>query len=210
MTYDQIGGKWIAVGLASSDCGGEAPSEIWVVFTLGPQPDGTLVGDSIRASTDSLCAAKRTLKSTRTGDADPDKVPDPAVLPPRAISPADDLHGSYRQATTFTNGNILHGQVLSADTYCLRTGDKCMSLFQAGGSAVTLVYADEKWSRNQQGNATCPDGGTAKVTITAEYPMPGTLDDPISVLTGRGTQTILGSAYTGGGDCEDRFERAVD
>ena len=35
MTYDQIGGKWIAVGLASSDCGADAASEIWVVFTLG-------------------------------------------------------------------------------------------------------------------------------------------------------------------------------
>jgi serine/threonine-protein kinase len=211
MTYDQVGGKWIAVGLASSDCGGEAPSEIWVIFTLNPQPDGTLVGDSVRASTDSLCAAKRTLKFTRTGDADPNKVPDPVVLPPRAISAADNLHGSYRQTTTFTNGNILPGQVLDAETYCLRTGDKCMSLFHAGGSAVTLVYADEKWTRNEQGNATCPDGGTAKVTITAEYPMPKTLDDPISVLTGRGTQAIApGSACTGGGDFDDRFERTGD
>jgi serine/threonine protein kinase len=211
MTYDQIGGKWIAVGLASSDCGGETPSEIWVIFTLEPQPDGTLVGDSVRASTDSLCAAKRTLKFTRTGDADPNKVPDPAVLPPRAISPADDLHGSYRQTTTFTNGNVLPGQVLNADTYCLRTGDKCMSLFHAGGSAVTLLYADEKWTRNEQGNATCGDGSTAKVTITAEYPMPRTIDDPISVLTGRGTQTIApGSACTGGGDFEDKFERTGD
>jgi hypothetical protein len=101
--------------------------------------------------------------------------------------------------------------VLSADTYCLRTGDKCMSLFHAGGSAVTLVYADEKWTRNEQGNTACPDGGTAKVTITAEYPMPGTLDDPISVLTGRGTQTIApGTACTGGGDFDDRFERTGD
>lgn len=211
MTFDQIGGKWIAVGLASSDCGGEAPSEIWVIVTLEPQPDGTLLGESVRASTDSLCAAKRTLKFARTGDADPNKVADPAVLPPRAISPADDLHGSYRQTTTFVNGNILPGQVLDAETYCLRTGDRCMSLFHAGGAAVTLVYADQKWTRNEQGTATCTGGGTAKVTITAEYPMPGTLDDPIAALPGRGTQTIApGSACTGGGDFEDRFERTGD
>ena len=211
MTYDQVGGKWIAVGLASSDCGAQAASEIWVVFTLAPQPDGTLVGDSVRASTDSLCAAKRTVKFTRTGDADPDKVPDPAVLPPRAISAADGLHGSYRQTTTFADGNVLPGQVLSAETFCLRTGDRCMSLFHAGGSAVTLLYADEKWTRNEQGTAMCGDGGTAKVTITAEYPMPKTLDDPISVLTGRGTQTVApGSACTGGGDFDDSFERTGD
>jgi serine/threonine-protein kinase len=211
MTYDLIGGKWVAVGLASSDCGGEAASEIWVVFTLEPQPDGTLVGDSVRASTDSLCAAKRTLKFTRTGDADPNKVPDPAVLPPRAISAADGLQGSYRETTTFAGGNIVPGQVLSAETFCLRTGDRCMSLFHAGGAAVTLLYADEKWIRNEQGTATCGGGGTAQMTITAEYPMPATLDDPISVLTGRGTQTIApGSACTGGGDFEDRFERTGD
>ncbi len=139
---------------------------------LGAAAGRHVVGDSIRASTNSLCSAKRTLKFTRTGDADPNKVPDPAVMPPRAVSAADGLHGSYRQTTTFAGGNIVPGQVLSAETYCLRTGDRCMSLFHAGGSAVTLVYADEKWTRNEQGTAMCGDGGTAKVTITAEYPMP--------------------------------------
>ena len=66
-----------------------SPSEIWVIYTLQPQPDGTLTGDTIRASTDSLCAAKRSVKFTRTGDPDLSKVPDPAVLPPHAASPAD-------------------------------------------------------------------------------------------------------------------------
>jgi hypothetical protein len=47
--------------------------------------------------------------------------------------------------------------------------------------------------------------------ITAECPMPQTLDDPISVLSGRGTQTIApGSPCTGGGAFQDRFERACD
>jgi hypothetical protein len=35
------------------------------------------------------------------------------------------------------------------------------------------------------------------------------LDDPIAVLTGRGKQTVAaGSDCAGGGDFEDRFERA--
>ena len=68
-----------------------------------------------------------------------------------------------------------------------------------------------KWTRNETGTTACAAGGTAKVTITAEYPMLPTLDDPISALTGRGTQTIApGSACTGGGDFEDRFERTGD
>ena len=211
MTFDQMSGAWVAVGLASAECGGDGPSEIWVITTLQPLPDGTLSGDSVRASTDSLCAAKRTVKFTRTGDPDPNKVPDPAVLPPRVTSPADGLRGSYRETTTFADGGVVPGKNLTANTYCLRTGDRCMSLFHAGGQAVTLMYADEKWTRNEKGTTACGAGGTAQMTITAEYPMPNQLDDPISVLTGRGTQTVApGGACTGGGDFEDRLERTGD
>ena len=153
MTFDQLGGTWLAVGLASADCGGEQASEVWVVVTLQPQPDGTLTGETVRSSTDSLCAAKRAVKFTRTGDPDLNKVPDPAVLPPRVVTPADGLRGSYRQTTTFTTGTIgtLPGKVLEAETYCLRTGDRCMSLFHAGGGAVTLIFAKDKWTRNEVG-----------------------------------------------------------
>jgi serine/threonine-protein kinase len=211
MTFDQLGGTWVAVGIASAECGGDTPSEVWVVVTLRPQSDGSLTGETVRSSTDSLCAAKRAVKFTRTGDPDLGKVPDPAVLPPRVVSPADGLRGSYRQTTTFTNGSVVPGQVLTADTYCLRTGDRCMSLFHAGGGAVTLMYADDKWTRHEQGTTTCGGGGTAQTTITAEYPMPRQLDDPIAVLTGRGSQTVAtGGACTGGGDFEDQFQRTGD
>ena len=107
LTFDKLGGTWVAVGLASAQCGGPTPDEIWVVYTLQPHPDGTLSGDSIRASTNSACAAKRTVKFTRTGDADPNKVADPAVLPTRSTTPADALRGRYRETTTFTNGTIV-------------------------------------------------------------------------------------------------------
>ena len=129
MTFDQLGGTWVAVGLASAQCGGPTAAEIWVVYTLQPQPDGTLTGETVRASTNSVCAAKRTVKFTRTGDPDPNKVPDPAVLPTRLTTPADGLRGSYRETTTFTNGTVVPRRHLTADTYCLRTGDRCMSLF---------------------------------------------------------------------------------
>jgi serine/threonine-protein kinase len=210
MTFDQLGGKWVAVGLASAQCGTPEPVEIWVVMTLEPQPDGTLSGETVRASANGACAAKRTVKFTRTGDPDPNKVADPAVMPPRGVSPADGLQGSYRQTTTFTDGTVLPGKVLEANTYCLRTGDRCMSLLHTGPEVVTLLYADDKWTRNEHGTASCP-AGTAEVTITAEYPMPPTLDDPISVLTGRGNQAIApGSPCTGGGEFQDRFERTGD
>jgi serine/threonine-protein kinase len=182
-----------------------------VVFTLKPQADGTLSGESIRASTNGACAAKRTVKFTRTGDPDLNKVPDPEVLPPRSVSPAEALRGSYRETTTFANGNLVPGGVLSANTYCLRTGDRCMSLFHDPTGAVTLMFANDKWTRNEQGTTMCGGGGTAQMTITAEYPMPAQLDDPLSLLTGQGNQTIApGGACTGGGPFSDTFERIGD
>jgi serine/threonine-protein kinase len=210
LTFDQLGGTWVAVGLASAQCG-EAPAELWVVYTLQPHPDGTLTGETVRASTDGACSAKRTVNFTRTGDADLNKVPDPAVLPPRTVNPADALRGSYRQTTTFTNGNVVPGSVLTVNTYCLRTGDRCMSLFHGTNGVVTLMFAADKWTRNEGGTTTCSAGGTAHVTITADYPLPVHLDDPIPLLTGRGNQTVAaGSDCAGGGDFQDKFERTGD
>jgi predicted Ser/Thr protein kinase len=212
LTFDQLGGTWVAVGLASALCGGDKPDEIWVIYTLKPQPDGTLTGETIRDSTNSACAAKRTVKFTRTGDADPNKVADPAVLPTRATSPADVLRGRYRETTTFTNATMAPPpRVLTADTYCLRTGDRCMSLFHGPDGAVTLMYANDKWTRNEQGTTNCGGGGTAQITVNAEYPMPTQIEDPLALLTGNGTLVVApGGACTGGGEFEDRFERTGD
>jgi serine/threonine protein kinase len=208
LTFDQLGGTWIAVGLASAQCGGPTPDEIWVVYSLQPHPDGTLTGESVRASTNSACAAKRTVKFTRTGDADPNKVADPAVLPPRLTSPADALRGRYRETTTFTNATVVPPRLLTANTYCLRTGDRCMSLFHGPDGAVTLMFAKDKWTRNEQGTTMCGGGGTAQITVNAEYPLPAEMEDPIAVLTGHGNEVVAaGGACTGGGEFDDRFER---
>ena len=211
LTFDQLAGTWVAVGLASAQCGRDKPTELWVVYTLEPHPDGTLTGETIRSSANSACAAKRTVKFTRTGDPDLDKVADPAVLPPRSVTLADALRGSYRQTTTFANGNVLPGEVLTANTYCLRTGDRCMTLFHGATGVVTLIFANDKWTRDEQGTTMCAGGGTAQVTITAEYPLPRQMDDPIALLTGRGKQTVAaGGACSGGGDFEDKFQRTGD
>ncbi len=211
LTFDQLGGTWVAVGLASAQCGGDKPDEIWVVYSLKPQPDGTLSGETVRASTNSACAAKRAVKFTRTGDADPNKVADPAVLPPRLTTPADALRGRYRETTTFTSKTVVAPRVLAANTYCLRTGDRCMSLFHGSDGAVTLMFAKDKWTRNEQGTTTCGGGGTAQITVNAVYPLPAEMEDPIAVLTGQGNEAVAAAgACTGGGDFTDRFERTGD
>lgn len=208
MVFDQVGGNWVAVGLASAPCN-NTPSEIWVVYTLQPHPDGTLSGASTRAATNSTCDAKRTVTFTRTGDVDPNSLPDPAGLPPRATSAAQVLHGRYHEAITFTNGNIVPGQDdLTVETNCLRTGDRCMSLFHAPDGVVTLMFAGDKWTRNEQGTIPCPQGGTGQITLTAEYPMPQQPQDPLQELTGHGRQDVApGSTCPAGGEFDDKFVR---
>ncbi|MGA8330151.1 MAG: serine/threonine-protein kinase [Mycobacterium sp.] len=209
LVFDQVGGSWIAVGLGSTQCN-DAPVEVWAVFTLQPQPDGTLTGETTRGTTNSCSASKRTVTFTRTGDPDTAKVPDPAELPPRAVSPASALHGRYHESITYANGNSAPGQDdLSVRTECLRTGDRCMSMFHAPDGVVPLVFAADKWTRDDVGTVPCNLGGMTQIKITAEYPLPADLQDPIPVLTGHGTNISTGSACSGG-DFEDKFVRTGD
>jgi len=209
LVFDQVGGSWIAVGLGSTQCN-DAPIEVWAVFTLQPQADGTLTGETTRGTTNSCNASKRTVTFTRTGDADTAKVPDPTGLPPRAVSPASALHGRYHEAITYANGSSAPGQDdLTVHTECLRTGDRCMSMFHAPDGVVPLVFAAGKWTRDDVGTVPCNLGGMTQVKITAEYPLPADLQDPIPVLTGHGSNVSTGSACSGG-DFEDKFVRTGD
>ncbi len=93
--FDQVDGHWLAVAIGSDKCRDSA-SEIWEVFTLQPGPNGTFTGD-YTATAANLCGGKHTVTFTRTGDIDISTLPDPAALPARVVSPAEALHGSYRQ-----------------------------------------------------------------------------------------------------------------
>jgi serine/threonine-protein kinase len=209
LVFDQVGGSWVAVGLGSTSCN-DAPTEVWVVFTLQPQPDGTLSGETTRSTTNSCSTAKRTVTFTRTGDPDLAKVPDPAALPPRAASPSTALRGRYHETITYANGGSAPGQDdLTVRTVCLRTGDRCMSLFHAIDGVVPLVFSGGKWTRDDEGTVPCNLGGTVNIKLSAEYPLPEPLQDPIPLLTGRGHNVTTGSACAGG-DFEDKFERTGD
>ena len=208
LVFDQVGANWVAVGLGSTPCN-DAPTEVWVVFTLQPQPDGTLTGDTTRSTINSCSAAKRTVTFTRTGDPDLARVPDPASLPPRAASPSTALHGRYHETITYANGGSAPGQDdLTVRTVCLRTGDRCLSLFHAIDGVVPLVFSGAKWTRDDEGTVPC-NGGTAHIKLSAEYPLPDPLQDPIPVLTGHGHNETIGSTCAGG-DFEDKFERTGD
>jgi serine/threonine protein kinase, bacterial len=209
LVFDQVGANWLAVGLSSTPCN-DAPTEVWVVFTLQPQADGTLIGETTRSTVNSCSAAKRAVTFTRTGDPDLTKVPDPASLPPRAASPSTTLHGRYHETITYANGGSAPGQAdLTVRTVCLRTGDRCLSLFHAIDGVVPLIFSGGKWTRDDEGTVPCNTGGTAHIKLSAEYPLPDPLQDPIPLLTGHGHNETTGSTCAGG-DFEDKFERTGD
>jgi serine/threonine protein kinase, bacterial len=209
LVFDEVGANWVAVGLGSTSCN-DAPTEVWVVFTLQPQPDGTLTGETTRSTINSCSAAKRTVTFTRTGDPDLARVPDPASLAPRAASPSTALHGRYHETITYANGGSAPGQDdLTVRTVCLRTGERCLSLFHAIDGVVPLVFSGNKWTRDDEGTVPCNLGGTAHIKLSAEYPLPDPLQDPISLLTGHGHNETTGSACAGGA-FEDKFERTGD
>ncbi|MUL67829.1 hypothetical protein BOO86_25380 [Mycobacterium sp. CBMA 234] len=213
LTFDQLAGDWVAVTTSSVKCSqapNETPTEAWVVFTLTPKPDGTLAGDTTRVTANGCGSVKKIVTFTRTGDGDPSSVPDPATLPPRTTSPASTLRGRYHENLIYTDGSFPPGQSdLQVRTYCLRTGDRCVSAFHAVEGVVTLIFADGKWTMAQEGTVPCPLGGSTHTKITAEYPLPAPLQDPIPVLDGHGTNASTGAACKGG-DFTDKFVRTGD
>ncbi len=209
MTFDQIAGAWVAVATASVQCP-DVPTEVWVVYTLTPQPDGTLTGETTRSTANNCGSGKRTVTFTRTGENARSTLPDPATLPPRTTSPASGLHGRYHESTVYAAGGFAPGAPdLQVRTHCLRTGDRCISTFHAMDGVVTLVFADGKWVRDEEGTVPCAMGGTTHTNITAEYPLPGDGQDPIPVLSGKGQNVSTGGECKGG-DFTDKFVRTGD
>jgi serine/threonine protein kinase, bacterial len=209
LVFDQVGRNWVAVGLGSVQCN-DTPAEAWVVFTLQPHPDGTLSGETTRATSNGCSSGKRTVTFTRTGDVDVASVPDPGNQAPRVVSSSAALRGRYHETTTYANGNNAPQEYdLTVRTECLRTGDRCLSLFHAPDGVVTLVFGSEKWTRDEEGTAQCATGGMAQVRITAEFPLPEPLQDPIPLLTGHGHTASTESACPGG-DFDTKFERIGD
>ncbi|VBA58303.1 Serine/threonine-protein kinase PknF [Mycobacterium attenuatum] len=193
MVFDQIDGQWLGVAIGSDKCQG-APAEIWEVFTLQPGPGGGFTGE-FTAMTSNDCVGKHTVTFTRTGDVDLNSLPDPATLPPRAVSPAEALRGSYHEQRTFRGRGITQQTDYAVTTRCLRTGDRCMSFFHAPSGAVEpLVFGDGNWTLDTESDTVCPGRNTAMhLKKTGQYPLPQPPQDPITTLTGHGNQEQTGS-----------------
>ena len=209
LVFDDVGGRWVSVGLASGTCN-NVRVELWAVLSLQPHPDGTLAGDRSTTSNSGCNSDTRAVTLTRTGDVDVASILDPASLPPRVVSPAEALHGRYHQTRTFTAPAETQEYDLVVRTDCLRGGDRCMSYFHGADAKIEpLVFGGGKWTEDDEYDSPCPSGGTSHMKRIVQFPLPAPPQDPITLLAGHGRQEETGSACVGG-DFDEKFVRTGD
>ena len=212
LVFDQVGASWVAVALAPSPCK-DATSQTWQVFTLQPRPDGSLAGNLIRLTSE-LCQEERPVTFTRTGDVDVDAdfkgVADPAELPSRVVSPAEALRGRYRITRTFAGRAPQDLGESPVTTYCLRTGDRCMSYFPVNSGDLALVFGGGKWDWTNESDGPCPAGEMSHLKASAQYPLPQPPQNPIPVLSGHGTWVQTGGSCAVNVNFDETFTRTGD
>ncbi|MGH3969516.1 MAG: serine/threonine-protein kinase, partial [Mycobacterium sp.] len=143
----------------------------------------------------------------RTGDVDLTGPADPASQPPRVASPGEALHGRYHFTTS---ENVVKREFDSAvRTDCLRTGDRCLSYFHGPNTELPLLFESGKWTGQGEGVIECRDGGTAQLKASAEYPLPATAQNPITLLIGHAHQVVTG-CISNSTDIEEKLERTGD
>jgi Protein kinase domain len=207
LVFDQLGDRWVSIAIGQDKCQG-APSEIWEVFTLQAGPGGTFTGD-YTATTNNDCEGKHAVTFTRVGDVDVNSLPDPATLPPPVVSPAQALHGQYHEKRTFRVRSAPQQTDYTVTTECLRTGDRCMSFFYAPSGAVEpLVFSDGHWVLDTDTDSQCR-GAAVHTKKTGQFPLPQPPQDPITLLTGQGTQVQTGSCPANVG-FDETFTRTGD
>jgi len=209
IVLDQVGnGGWLAVSAGTSTCN-NAEGELWETFTLQPRPDGSLAGDATEEM-EKGCANKRGVTFTRTGDVDVKTLADPNTVPPRVASPAEALHGQYRQTVAQPNGYKYHVDWAVA-TVCLRTGDRCMSLFHMPPThAWPLIFDRGTWTYSAEQDSPCSLGGTSHTKVVVTFPLPQPPQDPITLLTGHGREDNGPGTKCKSTDVEVKFTRLGD
>ena len=179
-------------------------------MSLDQGQNGSLTGEFVVRSTSS-CARNQQVTFTRTGDVPSNiAISNPKAQPARVAAAAQGLRGSYRETDTYTDGGRSAEASFDIQTYCLRTGQRCLSFWVNPDSVKALIYADDKFALTTTSDQVdCKTGGTGQREMSLEYPMPSPATNPITLLTGRGHYTITGACpYSS--DFDSKVERTGD
>jgi serine/threonine-protein kinase len=209
MVLDKINGGWTGVSSVQGTCQ-NASAEFWETMSLRPQSDGSFTGDFVVRSTTS-CARNQQVTYTRTGDVAANvSIADPKTQPARVPSPAQGLRGNYQETDTNPDGGVSPPTNFNIQSYCLRTGDRCLSYWQNPKDPRTFLFAQSKWDlTNTSADGDCPKGGRAHREMSLQFPLPQPAPDPITLLTGHGHYTMTGDCPAGS-DFDVRVERTGD
>jgi serine/threonine-protein kinase len=209
MVLDQVDGRWMAVDAAPGSCR-NAQTEVWQRMLLQQQPDGKLQGEFITRST-SGCARNQHVTFTRTGDVRKDvSVADAAAQPARVASPAEALRGRYREIDTYAADGRSAEAGFDIQTYCLRTGERCLSYWLNPDDDKILVFTQSQWVlANTSAESGCRSGGHARREISLQYRLPQPPQDPITLISGRGHYTLTGDCPYNS-DFDSRVQRTGD
>lgn len=207
LVFDFVDGRWTAVRAQPSTCREDTGEGVhdtytWRTYVLTPATDGTWSGSYVERNALESCggSTRQTVVVTRTGEADAGiTLPDPASQAPRVTTPAAGLRGQYTSTVTArATRRTDPAGLFTADTTCLRTGDRCLSYLVRDdepdrGSARKLVFADGHWTETSAPIAgECPGGGRFSAVTSAVLPLPALPGDPIEALAGAFTQRSTG------------------
>ena len=212
LVLDERDRQWESVNAKQGTCqGGAGPGEVWESLSLESQPDGSLEGEFVVRSTDSNCASNRPVTLTRSGDAKSGvSVADPAAMPARVVSPGQALYGRYQETDTYKDGNRNADVSFDIQSFCLRTGERCLSYWLSPNDIKVLIFAKNEWVlANGTSDTKCQNGSPAHREITLQYPLPSPAQDPITLLTGSGHYTVTGGCPFNS-DFDSRVERTGD
>jgi serine/threonine-protein kinase len=211
MVLDKVGTNWTAVSTTQGPCNG-ASTEIWESMSLQQGPNGTLSGKlKVRSTTTTSCDRDQKVTFTRTGDVQSGfSLADPKAQPPRVASPAQGLTGKYQETETFPS-DPTSAVSFDIESYCLRTGERCLSSWRNPKDERTFLYSSSQWVlANTSVDGDCPKGGSAHREMTLTYPLPQPTPNPITLLTGHGHYTVTGANCAANSDFDSRVERTGD
>lgn len=207
LVLDEIDGRWEAVSASPGTCQ-NAQTEFWETMSLQPQQDGNLVGELVVRASTASCNRNQQVTFTRTGDVQPNvSVANPKGQPPRVASPAQALYGRYQETNTYAADQRSYELSFDVQTYCLRTGDRCLSVWVNPDRTNAFVFEQSKWVlTTTSSDVDCKSGGSGHQDTSLEFPLPQPAQDPITLLTGRGHNTVTGDCPYNS-DFDSRVER---
>jgi serine/threonine protein kinase len=209
MVLDNIDGTWTSVNATPGTCQ-NAPTENWESMSLQQRQDGSLAGQYTLRSTTS-CARNQQVTFTRTGDVQSNvQIADPKAQPPRVASPAQGLHGRYQETDTYAADNRSYESSFDVQTFCLRTGERCLSFWLNPDRTNAFTFQQNNWNlTTTSSDVDCTSGGSGHQDTSLAFPLPQPPTDPITQLTGHGHNTVTGACpYSS--DFDSKVQRTGD